>query len=96
MCPNQPGAALGARVTQGQVAKTTKNFFFILTRPIVWSLSDIGDRDEAKEVQPDTRPQARKNRRRIRWNMLRIFSGRARRRWSWMVPQYNGQCRTGS
>src|SRR5687767_481031 len=28
----------------------------------------------------DARPQARKNRRRIRWNTLRIFSGRERRR----------------
>src|SRR5437660_4952029 len=42
-------------------------------------------RDEAKEVRPDARPQARKNRRRIRWNTLRIFSGRARRRWSRIV-----------
>jgi hypothetical protein len=38
-------------------------------------------RDEAKEVRPDARPQARKNRRCIRWNTLRIFSGRERRRW---------------
>ena len=38
-------------------------------------------RDEAKEVRPDARPQARKNRRRIHWNTLRIFSGRERRRW---------------
>src|SRR5437016_1640139 len=38
-------------------------------------------RDEAKEVRPDARPQVRKNRRCIRWNTLRIFSGRARRRW---------------
>ena len=30
-------------------------------------------RDEAKEVRPDARPQARKDRRRIRWNTLRIF-----------------------
>jgi hypothetical protein len=33
-------------------------------------------------MRPDARPQARKNRRRIRWNTLRIFSGRERRRWS--------------
>jgi len=39
------------------------------------SLSDIAVRDEAKEVRPDARPQARKNRRRIHWNTLRIFSG---------------------
>src|SRR6266852_3559590 len=38
-------------------------------------------RDEAKEVRPDARPQARKNRRRIPWNTLRIFSGRERCRW---------------
>src|SRR4029077_7230467 len=37
------------------------------------SLSDLALRDEAKEVRPDARPQARKNRRRIRWNTLRIF-----------------------
>ena len=49
------------------------------------SLSDIAVRDEAKEVRPDARPQARKNRRRIRWNTLRIFSGRERRRGSWIV-----------
>jgi len=49
------------------------------------SLSDIAVRDEAKEVRPDARPQARKNRRCIRWNTLRIFSGRERRRWSRIV-----------
>jgi len=38
-------------------------------------------RDEAKEARPDARPRARKNRRCIRWNTLRIFSGRERRRW---------------
>src|SRR4249920_4278254 len=38
-------------------------------------------RDEAKEMRPDARPQARKNRRRIHWNTLRIFQGRKRRRW---------------
>jgi hypothetical protein len=32
-------------------------------------------------MQPDARPQAWKNRRCIRWNTLRIFSGRERRRW---------------
>ena len=32
-------------------------------------------------MRPDARPQALKNRRRIRWNTLRIFSGRERRRW---------------
>ena len=36
-------------------------------------LSDIALRDEAKEVWPDARPQAWKNRRCIRWNPLRIF-----------------------
>jgi hypothetical protein len=30
--------------------------------------------NEAKEVRPGARPQARKNRRRIRWNTLRSFS----------------------
>jgi len=48
----------------------------------VGSLSDIAVREEAKEVRPDAKPQARKNRRCIRWNTVRIFSGRARRRWS--------------
>ncbi|MBI5315812.1 MAG: response regulator transcription factor [Nitrospirae bacterium] len=42
-------------------------------------------RDEAKEIQPDARPQARKNRRRIHWNTLRIFQGRERRRWLQLV-----------
>src|SRR5688572_32798821 len=37
-------------------------------------------RCEAKKMPADARPQARKNRRRIRWNTLRIFSGRERRR----------------
>ena len=32
-------------------------------------------RDEAKEVLADARPQAEKDRRCIRWNTLRIFSG---------------------
>ena len=36
-------------------------------------------RNEANEVQTDARPQSWKNRRRIRWNTLRIFSGRERR-----------------
>src|SRR5438477_11318141 len=49
------------------------------------SLSDIAVRDEAKEVRPDARSQARENRRCIRWNTLRIFSGRERRRWSRIV-----------
>jgi hypothetical protein len=42
-------------------------------------------RDEAKEVSSDARPQARKNRRRIRWNTLRVFPGRERRRWPQIV-----------
>ncbi len=42
-------------------------------------------RDEAKEVRPDERRKARKNRKHIHCNMLRIFSGRERRRWSWIV-----------
>ena len=42
-------------------------------------------RDEAKEVLPDARPQAWKNRRRIRWNTLRIFLSRERRRCLWIV-----------
>ena len=49
------------------------------------SLSGIAVRDEAKEMRPDARPQARKNRRCIRWITLRIFSGRERRRWSQIV-----------
>ena len=44
------------------------------------SLSNIAVRDEAKDVRLDARPQAWKNRRCIRWNPLRIFSGRERRR----------------
>ena len=49
------------------------------------SLSDMAVRDEAKEVRPDARPQARKNWRCIRWNTSRIFSGRERRRWPRIV-----------
>ena len=45
------------------------------------SLSDIAVRDEAREVRSDARPQARKTRRCIHWNTLRIFSGREQRRW---------------
>ena len=37
------------------------------------SLSGIAVRDEAKEVRLDARPQARKNRRCIRWNTLGFF-----------------------
>jgi hypothetical protein len=37
------------------------------------SLSDIAVRGEAKEVRPDARPQARKNRRCIRWNTIEDF-----------------------
>ena len=44
------------------------------------SLSDIGIRDEANEGHADARPQAPKNRRRIRWNTVRIFWGREQRR----------------
>ena len=44
------------------------------------SLPDIAVRDEANEEPADARPQATKNRRRIRWNTLRIFRGRERRR----------------
>jgi hypothetical protein len=36
-------------------------------------------------VRKDITPQARKNRRCIRWNTLRIFSGRARGSWSRIV-----------
>jgi len=35
-------------------------------------------RNERTAVRPDARPQARKNRRCIRWNTLRIFSGQKR------------------
>jgi len=49
------------------------------------SLSDIALRDEPNEVRPGARPQTRKNRRCIRWNTLRIFSGRERRRWLQIV-----------
>src|SRR5207253_3325144 len=42
-------------------------------------------RNEAKEVRPDARPQAWKNRRCIRWKTLRIFSDRERRSWSRIV-----------
>ena len=40
------------------------------------SLSGIAVRVEAKEVRPDTRPQARENRRCIHWNIVRIFPDR--------------------
>jgi hypothetical protein len=54
-------------------------------------------RDEAKEVRPGARPQVRKNRRRIRWNTLRIFSGRERRRWSRIIRRSRTvNVRTGS
>ena len=36
-------------------------------------------------MRPDARPQARKYRRRIHWNTLRIFLGRERRRWLQIV-----------
>src|SRR5258705_14003021 len=49
------------------------------------SVFGIAVRDEAKEVRPDARPQAWKNRRCIRWNTLRIISGRERRRWLQIV-----------
>ena len=42
-------------------------------------------RGEAKETLADTRPQARKNRQRIRWSTLRIFLSRERRRCLWIV-----------
>ena len=44
-------------------------------------------RGEAKEMRPDSRPQACENRRRIPGNTLRIFSGRERRRWSQIIRQ---------
>ncbi len=62
-----------SRESVAQKARTTR------------SLSDIAVRNEAKEVWPDARPQAGKNRRCIRWNTLRIFSGRERRRWPQIV-----------
>ncbi len=37
-------------------------------------------RDEAREMWPDARPQARENRRGSRWNTLRMFSSQERRR----------------
>ena len=40
---------------------------------VMGSLSDVAVRDEAKEMRPDARPQVWKNRKRIRWNTLRIF-----------------------
>ena len=49
--------------------------------PLARSLSNIAVRDEAKEMRPDARPQAWKRWRYSRWNTLRIFSGRERRRW---------------
>jgi hypothetical protein len=38
-----------------------------------------------KKVRPDARQQARNNQRCIRWNTVRIVSGRARRRWTRIV-----------
>ena len=59
------------------------------------SLSDIAVRDEAREVRSDARPQARKNRRCIRWNrdpllcrmqwVPRMFRGRERNRCRYIV-----------
>jgi hypothetical protein len=40
-----------------------------------WSLSGLDLRHEAKKALADARPQAPKNRRRIRWNTLRLFRG---------------------
>jgi hypothetical protein len=40
-----------------------------------WSLSDIAVRDEAKEMRPDARPQAWKNRKRIRLEYVEDFFG---------------------
>jgi hypothetical protein len=40
------------------------------------SLSGIAIRHEAKEASADARSQAPKNRRRIRWNTLRIVRDR--------------------
>jgi hypothetical protein len=36
-------------------------------------------------MRPDERRKARKNRRCIHRNTLRIFQGRERRRWSWII-----------
>ena len=44
------------------------------------SLSDLAIHHEAKEEPADPRPQALKNQKRIRWNTLGIFGGRAQRR----------------
>jgi hypothetical protein len=56
------------------------DFYHTSDSCVTRSLSDIAIRHEAKERQADARPQAPKNRRRIRWNPVRIFRGREQRR----------------
>ncbi len=66
-----------SRPPYGQMGKARWSF---MLEPVRYCF-----RDEAKEVRPDARPQAWKNRIRIRWNTLRIFSGRTRRSWPQIV-----------
>ena len=56
---------------------------FLISLPLVVLAEDnpTAPSSLAKEVRPVPRPPARKNRRCIRRNTLRIFSGRERRRW---------------
>lgn len=69
------------RITDVSSFRTSQGEHGSITRqPRARSLPDLAVRDEAKEVWSDARPQARKSRRRIRWNPLRIVHGRERRR----------------
>jgi hypothetical protein len=48
-------------------------FLLSLAQNLFWEPVRVILRCEEKEMPADARPQARKNRRRIRWNTLRIF-----------------------
>ncbi len=52
------------------------NFYHTSDSCVTRSMPDIAIRHEAKERQADARLQTLKNRRRIRWNPVRIFRGR--------------------
>ena len=70
---------------KGGITRETAHYLDTGIRPkryreSVRSLSDIAVRHEVKERKADARPQASKNRRRIRWNTVRILGGREQRR----------------
>ena len=72
--PASPEKVECPRLFIGMIWKSQK------AKELARSRSDITVRDEVKEGQADTRPQGTKNRRRIRWNTLRIFWGREQSR----------------